>query len=166
MKARAIVALSAVILLVGCSPSGSQDSEGVPDALHGLDMSDASEEQTAEIRDRKATNDEYQSAFYRYRACLSAAGYELSDVVLTNSVYEFGVPSDAVESGADEKCYASEFRYVDMLWQSTDAVQDQSETARFVRECLTEHGIEPADTLRKMESQINEEGIDISACAS
>ncbi len=156
------------LLLGGCSSSApSEQSAGGPgDALTGADVSDASAEQAAEISDRKATAGEYQAAFQRYRECLSAAGYELSGVDLTNSVYEFGVPGAAVEDGADAECYQAEFRYVDMLWQSSDDVQNNSDTAHLYRECLQERGIEPGDTLEEMSEQLREAGIEPPECLS
>ena len=168
VRSRGWVLVVAVLLLAGCSSSAASErsAEGPDGALTGLDVSDASEAQAAEISDRMATADEYQAAFQRYRECLSAAGFELRDVDLTGPVYEAGVPSAAVENGADEECYVSEFRYTDMLWQTSDAVQNNSESAQFLRECLREHGIEPADTLEEMDEQRREAGIEVPECLS
>lgn len=163
-----VLVVAVVLLLAGCSSSApsEQSAEGADGPLTGVDVSDASEAQAAEISDRVATADEYQAAFQRYRGCLSAAGFELSGVEFTNSVYKFGVPNAAVEDGADDECYMSEFRYTDMLWQSSDAVQNNSETAQLLRECLQERGIEPGDTLEEMDEQLREAGVEVPECLS
>ena len=165
MKSRRATLLVAMLLLTGCSstaPSASSGAEG----LEGVDVSGASTAQASEIGDNVATVDEYQAAFQRYRECLSAAGFELTDVEFTGFVYEAGVPNAAVEDGADEECYVSEFRYTDMLWQGSDAVQNNSDTAQLLRDCLQGRGIEPADTLEEMNGQLGEAGIEVSECLS
>lgn len=168
-KTRAIPAAALVlaVLLGGCSsdpswvPPGSQD-----DALTDVDVSGASAKQAAEISDRKATADEYRAAFQRYRECLSAAGFELTDVEFASPVYEFAVPDAAVEDGADAECYDAEFRYTDMLWQGSAEVQNSSDTAQLHRKCLQERGVEPADTLEEMSEQLHDAGIELPECLS
>lgn len=166
MRSRSWVLIVAVALLAGCSSAdGSEESAGDSDGpLAGVDVSDASDAQAAEISDGEVTVDEYRAAFQRYRECLSAAGFELVDVEFSNPLYDYGVPNAAVEEGAEEECYLSEFRYTDILWQTSDHVQDNSETARVFRECLTERGIDPADSVAEMEGQLEEAGIDASEC--
>jgi hypothetical protein len=159
-----VLVASVVLLLAGCSSAPGQRS--AEDPLTGVDLSAVSEAQAAEISDRVATADEYQAAFQRYRECLSAAGFELRDMEYTGLVYQYGVPDEAVQDGADDECYESEFRYTDILWQGTDAVQNSSETAQFVRECLQDQGIEPADTMKEMDAQLREAGIEITTCPS
>lgn len=168
MSRKWVLVVAVVLLLAGCSSSASseQSADGADGPLTGVDVSEASEAQAAEISDRVATADEYQAGFQRYRECLSAAGFELTGVEFTNSVYEFGVPNAAVEDGADEVCYVSEFRYTDMLWQNTDAVQNSSDTAQLLRECLQERGIEPRDSLEELEEQLSGAGIELPECLS
>ncbi|WP_418605296.1 hypothetical protein [Georgenia sp. SUBG003] len=169
-KTKAIPAAGIVlaVLLGGCSSSAPSEppAGGKADALTDVDVSDASAEQAAEISDRMATADEYRAAFQRYRECLSAAGFELTDLDPTGSVYEYAVPDAAVEDGADAECYDAEFRYVDMLWQTAEDVQNSSDTAQLHRECLQERGIEPADTLEQMSEQLREAGIELPECLS
>jgi len=165
MKAILASMVGVALLLGGCSSSDPGQSAGGPDdPLADLDVSGASPEQTAELSDGEVTADEYEAAFQRYRECLSAAGYELADVQFDNHVYSFGVPGEAVDSGVDDECYSAEFRYVDMLWQGTDDVTNSSDTAEFVRECLRDRGIEPADTLEEMSQQLREANIEHSEC--
>jgi len=125
MKARRGWALvCSAALLCGCSPSTQleQDTSG---PLKGLDLSTASSAQAEEIEDRNATADEYRAGFQRYRDCLSSKGFELESVELSNSVYEYGLPDAAVSDGADTQCYDAEFRFVDMLWQTSEEMQEQ-----------------------------------------
>ncbi len=166
MRLRSWVLVLVVLLLGGCSSADSseQSSEGPDSALRGLDLSEASEAQAAEISDRAATANEYQAAFQRFRECLSAAGYKLTEVRLKNGVYEFGVPAAAVQGGAETNCYKTEFRYTDMLWQTSDNVQNNSDNAQRVRKCLKERGIEPGKTVQEMGKQLREAGIEPAEC--
>lgn len=164
LKLRRSSLILALLFLGGCSASGLEQSADGDDPLGDPDLSTMSAAQAAEISDRKATVDEYQAAFQRFRECLSAAGFELENVALNNQVYDFGVPNAAVDDGADGKCYEEEYKFTDMLWQSSDAVQSGSQTAQFVRECLQEHGLEPADTLDEMSTQLREAGIEPPEC--
>lgn len=159
-------ALMLALLVGGCSSSDSAEGSagGADDPLVGADLSIASEAQAAEIADRTVTANEYQAAFQRYRECLSAAGFELSDVELENGVYDFGVPDAAVQDGADEDCYEGEYYFVDMLWQTSDAILNASESTQRLRTCLQEHGVEPGDTRAEIDVQLREEAIDISEC--
>ena len=163
MRLRSWALVLAVVLLGGCSSADSSE-QSAGDPLTGADLSAASAEQAAEISDREASADDYQAAFQRFRECLSAAGFELTDVEFKNNLYEFGVPNAAVEDGADEECYRAEFYYVDMLWQSSDLVQNSSETTQLLRECLAERGIEPQDTAAEIDAQLREAGIEPPEC--
>lgn len=161
-----VLVVAAALLLAGCSDSApSEQADGAEEGpLAGVDVSDASDRQAAEIRDRVATAAEYRAAFERYEECLSTAGFELRDVEFRNSLYEFGVPNAAVQGGTDAECYVSEFRYTDILWQSTDAVQNNSETAKMIRKCLRRRGIAPADTPEEMNEQLRKAGIEPPEC--
>ncbi len=119
MRLRGWALVLAMVLLGGCSSAASPE-QPADDPLVGADLSDASAAQAAEISDREVTIDDYQAAFQRFQECLSAGGFELTDVELKNQVYEYGIPNAAVEAGADEDCYRAEFYYVDVLWQYSD----------------------------------------------
>lgn len=155
--------VAVVLLLAGCASAAPSErsAEGSDGPLTGLGASKA---QAAEIIDRVATADEYQAAFQRYRQCMSKAGFELTDVEFANSVYEFGVLSAAVEDGADDECYVSEFRYIDELWQTSDAVENNSVTAQLFRKCLGVRGIEPRSSLKEMDEQLREARIEMRDC--
>ncbi|GAB3229135.1 hypothetical protein GCM10027586_14270 [Kineococcus gypseus] len=157
-------ALVLALLLAGCSSSGEQSDIAEYDTLTGVDLSKASAAQAEDMGDHEATAEEYQAGFQRFRECLSAAGFELTDVDLSGPVYDFGVPDAAVQAGADARCYESEFYYVDMLWQTSDEIQDSSETAKFVHDCLRRNNVEPEDTLQEMGEQLREAGIEPPEC--
>ncbi len=156
------------ILLGGCSPAASspQSAGGAGDPLKGADLSGVSAAQAEQISDRAATADEYQAAFRRYRECLNAAGFELEGLEFKNHLYDFGVPDEAVQKGADTKCYRAEFQYVDMLWQTSDVVENASETAQLLRKCLRENGIEPRESMKEIGKQLEDAGIDPTDCLS
>ncbi|MPV49914.1 hypothetical protein GCG21_07830 [Pseudactinotalea sp. HY160] len=155
----------AVVLLGGCSNSGTEQSTAVPAGwLKDADTSNVSAAQAEEISDRVATADEYHAAFARYRECLSAAGFELENVQFNHPVYEARVPNAAVEDGADSECYQAEFRYVDILWQNSDLVQEARDPSPAFRECLQERGIEPAENMNEILEQLREAGIEPPEC--
>lgn len=79
-------------------------------------------------------------------------------------MYRFGVPAVAVESGVDRECYRAEFYYVDLLWQSSDLVQNAREAPQDFQECLAERGIEPGDTASEVSQQLREAGIEPTEC--
>ncbi|QGH69175.1 hypothetical protein [Pseudactinotalea sp. HY158] len=120
--------------------------------------------QAEEISDRVATAEEYQAAFTRYRECLRASGFELEDVRFENHEYHFGVPNAAVSDGADYECYQAEYRYVDILWQNSDLVQEARDPSPAFRECLQERGIEPAENMNEILEQLREAGIEPPEC--
>lgn len=106
------------MLVGGCSSSASErPARDSDDPLAGADLSTASKAQAAEITDRKVTATEYRAAFKRFRTCMSAAGFELTDVELKDEVYDFALPDAAVQDGADQECYQREYYFTDLLWQ-------------------------------------------------
>lgn len=163
MRVRPIVI--AMALIAGCSTSALPDDGDDP--LADMDVSDASAAQVAEISDGEATADEYAAAFQRFRECVSAAGFELTDVTYASPVYEYAVPDAAVQDGVDMECYRAEFYYVDVLWQGSDVVQDArnaDEPVPLLQNCLRERGIEPGDTAGEVDEQLREAGIEVAEC--
>jgi hypothetical protein len=88
------------------------------DPLSGKYLKKASPAQRAEIADRKATFEEYQAAFARFRECLHADGYEVQDVRLSKErIYEYQLPDGAtLESDDAMRCENREFRFTSILW--------------------------------------------------
>ena len=89
--------------------------------------------QQAVMADGKVTRTEYLAAFNRYAGCLTAAGYPLSPVPDNYVYYSYAITDKAVSSGADARCYASEFQEVDPVWQSY--------VQQAVANCLTSRGV-------------------------
>lgn len=99
-------------------PSGVVRERVVADLFAAEDdlVSDA---QRFALKDQELSRVEYLQGFERYRKCLSGAGYSLLDVAESGKFVDYSVPSDAVDSGKDEFCNRSEFRYIDGIWQAT-----------------------------------------------
>ena len=153
------------VTVAGPAAPASPAPEPSLDPLDGADLSVVSPAQAAEIADRVVTEQDYRAAYGRYRACMGAAGYELEVMppVLASGVHSFAVPDEAVQSGVDEACYMGEFRFTDMLWQTSPAVQDspaavqeRAEQTEQFRDCLRERGIEPRESAQEVEQQVRE----------
>ncbi len=125
-------------------------------------MPESSPQQAAEIADGVATREEYLAAFNRFVGCMSGAGFEVLGNDTTQVIIEYAITADAVQSGADELCYVSQFRDVDTAWQLQN--EDSSETARVFRECLEENGITPSATMAELTQQLEDAGISVESC--
>ncbi|CAH0198801.1 hypothetical protein SRABI76_01962 [Microbacterium oxydans] len=112
---------------------------------------------------KEVTYDEYQAAFTAYSSCLEDAGYSLRIDGEDNQTVQFSVPSGAVASGADQKCYDEHFASIDSAWQL--ARIDTSNSARILRACLEGLGLVPADTYEEMNKQLFDAGEDPSVCS-
>ena len=168
----AVVAVIAVVLTL--KPLGTADVVQPPpsateDPLEGSDLSEIS----AASRTRSTTGSRRQTStasFHRYRECLSAAGFEVSYEELDHLEHTpdvppvtYGVPPEAVEDGADQRCYEAEFKYVDILWQGAGD-QDAVDTDEAFRTCLQERGIEPNDGWEEVQEQLREARIGPAEC--
>lgn len=145
---KALVGVVALLALAGCTAA--------PTSSGPID-SEVSAEQLAAVEDDEVTQDEYEAGFQRFRACMSAEGYEVIVSGEFNDTLNYAIPDAAVQSGVDEVCYTREFRLIDMAWQV--AREDTSYSAQVLRDCLTENGITPEDTLKEMAQQAAEAGI-------
>lgn len=126
-------------------------------------MPEMSTQQAAEIADGIATREEYVAAFNRFLGCMSAGGYDLGAIPQEGvTVFDFGIPTLAVEDGTDERCYVSQYQQVDMLWQIQN--QDTSESTQVLRDCLTANGIPPAEKTEDVVQQLRDAGIDPADC--
>ena len=74
----------------------------------------------------------------------------------------YSTSNEAYLAGVDQQCYVAEFQEVDSTWQV--AHQDTSETARFLRDCLAEHGIDPPQTMEEINAALDDAGISIEDC--
>jgi hypothetical protein len=74
----------------------------------------------AAIADGTVTRDEYVAAFNQYLGCMAAAGYTISGYDESAPVIEYWNSEASVASGAENRCYQTQFRAVDSLWQTED----------------------------------------------
>lgn len=156
---------SVVILAASCLAviAGSSAAYGMSDG--GVKPNQAvSVEQQASLGDGEISQDEYRAGFRRFQACLAAAGYEILLQGESNSTIQYSLPAAAVDSGTDAVCYDREFHQIDQMWQL--AHEDTSHSADVLRECLSENGIAPKETLREMADQLADAGISQSTCAA
>lgn len=140
-----------LLALVGCSDSAA------PGEVPATSVSTA---QAAEIVDGTVTQDEYDQAYRRYLACMSDAGYGVTELGTERGVYQYAYPE--VGSQADAECYASEFEQVDIAWQI--AHEGDSAATDALRACLREHGIEPAESVAEMAEQMTEASLTPADC--
>jgi hypothetical protein len=74
----------------------------------------------AAIADGTVTRDEYVAAFNQYLGCMAAAGYTISGYDESAPVIKYWNSEASVASGAENRCYVTQFRAVDSLWQTED----------------------------------------------
>jgi hypothetical protein len=152
-RAAAVLLVVVSISLAGCASLGSQtvpttaptDAEHVSTQISSLQKKDLS--------DGTVTQDEYNSAFEHYKACLAKAGFEIIDNGVIDNVRQYLVPQAAEAGGVDDRCYVYNFGQVDAAWQI--AHQDSSQEAADYRACLVGLKITPATTLVGMQAQID-----------
>ncbi len=156
---RYLVLGAALIGLIGLSACATETMSGDVPSSQQLGISP---EQAAAIADGVASYNEYAEGFRRYTSCMEDAGYSIDVSGETNQVITYSVPTNAVDEGIDERCYSAEFARLDMLWQV--ARQDTSADAQRLRACLSDRGIEPADTWDDMVMQADENAVDLLQC--
>jgi hypothetical protein len=114
-------------------PTGSKDFAVWASWVKEAALPGPSAQQKAELAKGQLTFADELAAYNRYVGCLTAAGYPMG-VVPTNGPYiSYAVTGAAVDSGADDRCYASEFKQVDSRWQTY--------ANNIITTCLTRHGI-------------------------
>ena len=122
-----------------------------------------SAKQRAEIRDRVVTSDEYHAAFDRYRECLADAGYKVVIAPDFNGILQYSIPTEAIEAGVDDPCYAREFDKVDLMWQL--AHEDTSYSAQVIRNCVIANDLPPHDKMADNISELKNADINLDTCA-
>jgi hypothetical protein len=76
-----------------------------------------SAEQAAALADGVVDEQEYLAGLNRYIDCVAQAGFTIDVLDTGEPVARYVVPDAAVQDGADERCYAAEFRELDIEWQ-------------------------------------------------
>jgi hypothetical protein len=74
----------------------------------------------------------------------------------------YAVQDSAVTSGADNRCYVTQYQDVDVAWQTE--VENGTQASRSVRECLINSGVTPASTVNDEMDQFNALGRDWQDC--
>jgi hypothetical protein len=69
------------------------------------------------LADGVVSREEYVAGFERYRACLTALGFEMYSGDTSAEIIGYSIEGAAGQSGAANRCYESEFHLVDMEWQ-------------------------------------------------
>jgi hypothetical protein len=142
--------------------AGATNAEPNNNAVDNLLSAEMSDDQRASVEDRTVTRDEYDAGFRRFSSCLEEKGFALLNVREAFQVLTYGVPEDAVQSGAEEECYSREFAAVDTLWQVS--VEDVGEYSMIWSECLKEAGLDSTGTKADKESRLESAGISIDEC--
>lgn len=76
-----------------------------------------SAEQAAALADGVVDEQEYLAGLNRYIECMAEAGFTVDVLDTSGPIVEYRIGNDSVLDGADERCYAAEFRELDMAWQ-------------------------------------------------
>jgi hypothetical protein len=78
---------------------------------------EASAAQAAALADGIVDEAEYRAGLDRYIACMAEAGFTVDVLDTAEPIARYVIGNDAVLDGADERCYAAEFREIDIEWQ-------------------------------------------------
>lgn len=156
------VALGASLALTSCTGQSQPDDDATKPWLDAAALAEtcADEEQIALLADGIVTFEEYESAFGRFSACVTAAGGEMAGVTLVHAGgierydYRVGAPPSEGAGDADDTlstiidgCAPRHFNAVDAWWQTAnpDAVAYKQRRAAALRtpllDCLTEAGL-------------------------
>ena len=118
------------------------------------------------MQDNVVSEDEYTAGYRRFVACLADKGYTVNELGRPSTVYDFGIPDAAVQSGADEECYRREFFQIDSTWQLANP--PRTIVSDWLTACLEEAGIEVGDTSDSNDDELGtraqEAGLDVGAC--
>jgi hypothetical protein len=114
-----------------------------------------STQQTAELADGVVTRAEDIAAFERYAVCMAALGHSIGNPADSeyNAIPSYGIDDAAVNSGADNRCYVTQYQDVDDAWQAE--VEKGTEASYSIRECLTDLGVNPAASTKQEMDQFN-----------
>lgn len=118
--------------------------------------------QTEAMEDGVVSREEYVAGFDRFVACMTGAGYHVDGGNREATFISYAIPGASVDDGTDRLCYEPEFQDIDMAWQI--AHEDESESTEFLRECLRQHGVEPAYPAAEVDQQLADNGIDVMDC--
>jgi hypothetical protein len=123
-----------------------------------------SAEERAELSDGIVTHEEDLAAYGRYAVCMAALGHpiESNGYVQSGIVPDSSVNDAAVSSGADNRCYLTQYQDVDRLWQTE--VEQGTQAAKSIQTCITKYGAEPAESAAQWTQQLTKLGKDWHLC--
>lgn len=150
-------ALIAPLLLAGVAFAGCQTGPVAPEAGDDVIVTPVVELHTDDL----VSEAKYNAAYDEFSRCMTANGATLVDENLVGVVWQYGFPADAEETYTD--CYAP-FYEIDRQWQLANEYDSPTQVA--LRECLEAVGVEPADSVEGVWSQIERNGVDPVLCAS
>jgi len=114
------------------------------------------------MKDGVVTQDEYAAGYRRYVACLADAGYTVLENGLKSTLYDYSVPAGAVDSGADAKCYNSEFKQIDVAWQIANP--PRTAVSDMLAKCLADAGLDTQGNEDQLNTRMVKAGLDPQAC--
>lgn len=105
---------------------------------------------------------DYLAAFAAYESCMARGG---DPVTVTNdegTILEMRIPSEAIASGVDDRCYQTEFKAVNEAWQVAN--QDQLADNVLLDTCLVDHGLSRPTTRQSKVDALLDAGVDLGSC--
>lgn len=147
-RGRAVTAVAIALLLAGCASGPPADI-----GLTSEEWSVMSAEQQAAVEDGVVTEREYTAGYEAYVSCLGQAGFELEELGRPGGFYEFGIPEEAVDAGADETCYLLHYNEVDSVWQR-EHPRDDEDVKVILRQCLEAEGLDTEGTQDELTARI------------
>lgn len=171
--------LSGVAALhVGCSSAGNQKASGDFSTSAGStsqdprnftdatvtpgDISAYSDAQVEALSDGKISHSEYRQGFERFAACVETLGFALIRSGERYGVIQYSIPVEALDNGADSKCYRREFFALDESWQLSH--EDFGFTAQILNECLRGHGLPIPESFSDKLRKLEQSGIKVETC--
>jgi hypothetical protein len=118
--------------------------------------------QQAELADGVVTRAEDIEAYNRYSGCMAALGQPIDYAPTTTVVANYALPARAVDSGADNRCYVTEYKGVDAKWQLENEQTDIS--AKSLNACLLQRGVQPAADPTARFDQLQKLGAGLTDC--
>lgn len=126
-------------------------------------MSSAATPTDTEAPRKSVTIDEYKDGFSNFVLCMQERGHDIP-FEWDEYMYSVRIPEAAVTDGSFQDCYYSTFQAVDVAWQLANEYHSAAQVR--IRECLTELGVAPLDTVEGVQQQIEESRLDVDRCLS
>jgi hypothetical protein len=147
------------------SPTG-QDPRNFTDAIFSgpPDISEYSLDQKSALSDGRVTRREYKTGFERFVGCVASMGF---DIIRSGEVYgviQYSIPVEALDNGADRKCYRKEFFALDETWQLFH--EDFGYSAQILNKCLRAHRLPVPESSEEKLRTLEKSGVKVATCKS